>query len=94
MGDGSYYEASQSEFKLDGSHWVFVHSGFWCLHCEKCCTWNTVKKLSDASLECPHCEAPEYDLWAIQGDYKHGEYVEHGSDRLISLLSEESDELD
>ncbi len=55
--------------------------GVWCLHCER------VTEVKDRPVMlCPHCEAEDYDLWTIIGDFVEGETVEHLSDRHVELL--------
>lgn len=67
--------------------------GFWCLSCWKCCTWSTVKKLSDATVECPYCGSPDYNLSLVKGQFSDGEKIDQYSDRLRYLRTG-SDDLD
>lgn len=44
--------------------------GTWCLHCERCWHGERLKR-------CParDCDGGLADMWAIEGDFEHGEHV-------------------
>lgn len=59
--------------------------GYWCLHCELITLDADVKHDEDGDLECPHCEAGEWDLWRVRGSFQTGTQVETSSDYLDEI---------